>query len=106
MEILPLSVTYFSLRFKENLFFFYLLYALSSIRIRYYLRSVGLAYKLMEFMHAIKPKDMTLLLFTLRNNFLLQEKYKWITLYLFNSLNDSVKLRLGSCPGVILSTET
>lgn len=60
----------------------------------------------MEFMHAIKPKDMTLLLFTLRNNFLLQEKYKWITLYLFNSLNDSVKLRLGSWPGVILSTET
>lgn len=60
----------------------------------------------MEFMHAIKPKDMTLLLFTLRNNFLLQEKYKWITLYLFNSLNDSVKLRLGSCSGVILSTET
>lgn len=60
----------------------------------------------MEFMHAIKPKDMTLLFFTLRNNFLLQEKYKWITLYLFNSLNDSVKLRLGSCPGVILSTET
>lgn len=60
----------------------------------------------MKFMHAIKLKDMTLLLFTLRNNFLLQEKYKWITLYLFNSLNGNVKLRLGSCPEGILSTET